>query len=67
MAKAKAKLAKAVPKKKATVKPRAKKTATRPRKKVIIFKEHLEEVGSPGPSKTSFTGRTLKLPQRYKK
>jgi hypothetical protein len=66
-AKAKEKLARAVPRKKAKVKPRAKKAATRPKKKVTIFKELTKEVGPVEPAKTSFTGRTLKLLQRYKK
>jgi hypothetical protein len=66
-AKGKARLAKPVPKKKATVKPRAKKTATRPKKTIPIFEEPAEEVGSLEPTKLSFKGHTLKLLQRYKK
>ena len=66
-AKAKAGFAKAVPKKKATVKPKAKKTATRPKKTIPVFKEPTKEVGSLEPTKRSFKGHTLKLPQRYEK
>jgi hypothetical protein len=60
-AKVKEKLVRAVPKKKAIVKPRAKKATTRLKKKVTIFKELTKEVGPVEPTKTSFKGRTLKL------
>ena len=49
------------------MKPRAKKTAARPKKTIPIFKEPAKEVGSLEPAKLTFKGRTLKLPQRYRK
>ncbi len=58
-AKVKARFTKPVPKKKATVKPRAKKTATRPKKTIPVFEEPAKEVGSLEPCNRQATPRRL--------